>query len=220
VFADSDPDAVRRGVKHVMGNSGQSCNHPTRMLVEKSIYERAVKEAADEANKIKVDIPSKKGDHIGPVITKNQFEKIQSLIQSGIDEGASLVAGGVGRPNGMDKGYFVKPTVFTDVKNEMRIAKEEIFGPVLSIIPFETEEEAIEITNDSPYGLGNYLQTEDKEKGRRVAKQLRAGVVQINGKAPAAGTPFGGYGQSGNGREGGVWGLYEYLEVKTISGWK
>ena len=120
----------------------------------------------------------------------------------------------------MDKGYFVKPTVFTDVKNEMRIAKEEIFGPVLSIIPFETEEEAIEITNDSPYGLGNYLQTEDKEKGRRVAKQLRAGVVQINGKAPAAGTPFGGYGQSGNGREGGVWGLHEYLEVKTISGWK
>ena len=220
IFEDSYPDAVRDGVRNVMSNSGQSCDAPTRMLVEKSIYERAVKEAADEANKIKVDIPSKKGDHIGPVITKNQFEKIQSLIQSGIDEGASLVAGGVGRPNGMDKGYFVKPTVFTDVKNEMRIAKEEIFGPVLSIIPFETEEEAIEITNDSPYGLGNYLQTEDKEKGRRVAKQLRAGVVQINGKAPAAGTPFGGYGQSGNGREGGVWGLYEYLEVKTISGWK
>ncbi|MDB9825773.1 aldehyde dehydrogenase family protein [Candidatus Pelagibacter sp.] len=220
IFEDSYPDAVRDGVRNVMSNSGQSCDAPTRMLVEKSIYERAVKEAADEANKIKVDIPSKKGDHIGPVITKNQFEKIQSLIQSGIDEGASLVAGGVGRPNGMDKGYFVKPTVFTDVKNEMRIAKEEIFGPVLSIIPFETEEEAIEITNDSPYGLGNYLQTEDKEKGRRVAKQLRAGVVQINGKAPAAGTPFGGYGQSGNGREGGVWGLHEYLEVKTISGWK
>ena len=220
IFEDSYPNAVRDGVKNVMSNSGQSCDAPTRMLVEKSIYKRAVQEAADEANNIKVDIASKKGDHIGPVITKNQFEKIQSLIQSGIDEGATLVAGGAGLPEGMHKGFFVKPTVFTDVNNEMRIAKEEIFGPVLSIIPFETEEEAIAITNDSPYGLGNYLQTEDKEKGRRVAKQLRAGVVQINGKAPAAGTPFGGYGQSGNGREGGVWGLYEYLEVKTISGWK
>ena len=220
IFKDSYPDAIRDGVRNVMSNSGQSCDAPTRMLVEKSIYERAVKEAADEANKIKVDIASKKGDHIGPVITKVQFDKIQSLIQSGIDEGATLVAGGTGRPKNMDKGYFVKPTVFTDVNNEMRIAKEEIFGPVLSIIPFETEEEAIKITNDSPYGLGNYLQTEDKEKARRVAKQLRAGVVQINGIAPAAGTPFGGYGQSGNGREGGVWGLHEYLEVKTISGWK
>ena len=220
IFEDSYPNAVRDGVRNVMSNSGQSCDAPTRMLVQKSIYERAVKEAANEANSIKVDIASKKGDHIGPVITKNQFDKIQSLIQSGIDEGATLVAGGTGRPEGMDKGFFVKPTVFTDVSNEMRIAKEEIFGPVLSIIPFETEEEAVVITNDSPYGLGNYLQTEDKEKGRRVAKQLRAGVVQINGKSPAAGTPFGGYGQSGNGREGGVWGLHEYLEVKTISGWK
>ena len=220
VFSDSYPEAIRDGVRNIMSNSGQSCDAPTRMLVEKSIYERAVQEAADEANKIGVDLPSKSGDHIGPVINKTQFEKIQSLIQSGIDEGATLVAGGAGRPSNFDRGYYVKPTVFTNVKNNMRIAKEEIFGPVLSIIPFETEEEAIAITNDTPYGLGNFLQTEDKERARRVSKQLRAGVVQINGNAPDSGTPFGGYNQSGNGREGGTWGLHEYLEVKTISGWK
>jgi len=203
-----------------MSNSGQSCDAPTRMLVEKSIYERAVKEAADEANKMKVDISSKKGDHIGPVVSKTQFDKIQGLIQSGIDEGATLAAGGPNRPKGLDKGYFVQPTVFADVSNDMRIAKEEIFGPVLSIIPFETEEEAIAITNDTSYGLGNYLQTEDKEKARRVARQVRSGSVYINGKSLAEGTPYGGYKQSGNGREGGAWGLEEYLEVKTISGWK
>ena len=220
VFSDAYPEAIRDGVRNIMSNSGQSCDAPTRMLVEKSIYERAVQEAADEANKIGVDLPSKSGDHIGPVINKTQFEKIQSLIQSGIDEGATLVAGGAGRPSNFDKGYYVKPTVFTNVENNMRIAKEEIFGPVLSIIPFETEEEAIAITNDTPYGLGNFLQTEDKERARRVSKQLRAGVVQINGNAPDSGTPFGGYNRSGNGREGGTWGLHEYLEVKTISGWK
>ena len=220
VFSDAYPEAIRDGVRNIMSNSGQSCDAPTRMLVEKSIYERAVQEAADEANKIGVELPSKSGDHIGPVINKTQFEKIQSLIQSGIDEGATLVAGGAGRPSNFDRGYYVKPTVFTNVKNNMRIAKEEIFGPVLSIIPFETEEEAISITNDTPYGLGNFLQTEDKERARRVSKQLRAGVVQINGNAPDSGTPFGGYNQSGNGREGGTWGLHEYLEVKTISGWK
>ena len=220
VFADSYPDAVRDGVRNVMSNSGQSCDAPTRMLVEKSIYERAVKEAADEANKMKVDISSKKGDHIGPVVSKTQFDKIQGLIQSGIDEGATLAAGGPNRPKGLDKGYFVQPTVFADVSNDMRIAKEEIFGPVLSIMPFETEEEAIAITNDTSYGLGNYLQTEDKEKARRVARQVRSGSVYINGKSLAEGTPYGGYKQSGNGREGGAWGLEEYLEVKTISGWK
>ena len=220
IFADAYPNAVRDGVRNIMSNAGQSCDAPTRMLVEKSIYEKAVQEAADEANKIGVDLPSKPGDHIGPVINKSQFDKIQSLIQSGIDEGATLVAGGAGRPSNFEKGYYVKPTVFTNVKNEMRIAKEEIFGPVLSIIPFDSEEEAISITNDTPYGLGNFLQTEDKERARRVSKQLRAGVVQINGNAPDSGTPFGGYNQSGNGREGGTWGLHEYLEVKAISGWK
>jgi len=220
VFADSDPDAVKRGIKHVMGNSGQSCNHPTRMLVEKSIYDRAVKEAIEEANSTKVDISSKKGGHIGPVVSKIQYDKIQNLIQSGIDEGANLVAGGLNRPEGLNEGYFVKPTIFADVTNNMKIAREEIFGPVVSIIPFETEEEAISITNDTDYGLTNYVQTQDKEKAKRVAKQLRSGGVEINGFGVSGGTPFGGFKQSGNGREGGKWGLEEYLEVKAISGWK
>ena len=153
VFADSYPDAVRDGIRNVMSNSGQSCDAPTRMLVEKSIYKRAVEEAADEANKIQVDLASKSGEHIGPVISKTQYDKIQSLIKSGIDEGATLVAGGPEKPENFSKGYFIKPTVFTDVNNSMRIAKEEIFGPVLSIIPFENEEEAIKITNDTEYGL-------------------------------------------------------------------
>ena len=220
VFADSYPDAVRDGIRNIMSNSGQSCDAPTRMLVEKSIYNRAIKEAADEANKIKVDLASKSGDHIGPVISKVQFDKIQSLIQSGIDEGATLVAGGPDKPENFKKGYFIKPTVFTDVKNSMRIAKEEIFGPVLSIIPFEDEDEAIKITNDTEYGLGNYLQTEDSEKAKRVSKKLRSGIVYVNHKSADSGTPFGGYRQSGNGREGGNWGFHEYLEVKTITEWK
>ena len=220
VFADSYPDAVRDGIRNVMSNSGQSCDAPTRMLVEKSIYKRAVEEAADEAQKIKVDLASKAGEHIGPVISKTQFDKIQSLIKSGIDEGATLVAGGPDKPENFKKGYFIKPTVFTDVNNDMRIAKEEIFGPVLSIIPFENEEEAIKITNDTEYGLGNYLHTEDKETAKRVSKKLRSGIVYVNHKPADSGTPFGGYGQSGNGREGGTWGLHEYLEVKTITEWK
>ena len=219
VFADSYPNAVRDGIRNVMSNSGQSCDAPTRMLVEKSIYERAIKEAVDEANKIKVDIASKKGDHIGPVVSKVQYDKIINLIKDGISEGATLAAGGPELPSGLDKGYFIKPTLFTDVTNNMQIAKKEIFGPVLSIIPFETEEEAISITNETEYGLGNYLQTEDKEKAKRVAKKLRSGTVYINGNGADSGTPFGGYRQSGNGREGGVWGLEEFLEVKTITGW-
>tara|TARA_B100000579_G_scaffold316983_1_gene266543 strand:- start:520 stop:1950 length:1431 start_codon:yes stop_codon:yes gene_type:complete len=220
VFADSYPNAVRDGIKNVMSNSGQSCDAPTRMLVEKSIYERAIKEAADEASKMKVDLASKKGDHIGPVVSKVQYDKIINLINSGIEEGATLAAGGPELPNNLNKGYFIKPTIFTNVTNNMEIAKKEIFGPVLSIIPFNTEEEAIKITNDTEYGLGNYLQTEDKEKAKRVAKKLRSGTVYINGNGADSGTPFGGYGQSGNGREGGNWGLEEYLEVKTITGWK
>ena len=220
VFADSYPEAVRDGIRNVMSNSGQSCDAPTRMLVEKSIYQRAVTEAVDEANKINVDVASKKGDHIGPVVSKIQYDKIINLIHSGIKEGATLAAGGPELPNNLNKGYFIKPTIFTDVSNDMTIAKEEIFGPVLSIIPFETEDEAVRIVNDTSYGLGNYLQTEDKEKAHRVARKLRSGCVYINGKGADPGTPFGGYRQSGNGREGGVWGLEEYLEVKTVTGWK
>ena len=220
VFSDSYPNAVRDGIRNVMSNSGQSCDAPTRMLVEETIYERAVKEAVDEARKIKVDIASKKGDHIGPVVSKVQYDKIIKLIKDGIKEGATLAAGGPELPEGLNKGYFIKPTIFTHVTNSMQIAKKEIFGPVLSIIPFKTEDEAVKITNDTEYGLGNYLQTEDKEKAKRVAKKLRSGVVYINGNGADSGTPFGGYRQSGNGREGGTWGLEEYLEVKTITGWK
>ena len=219
VFSDSHPDAVREGVRNIMSNSGQSCDAPTRMLVEKSIYKRAIEEAADEANKIKVDIALKKGDHIGPVISQTQYDKIIDLIRSGIKEGATLLAGGAERPEGLNKGYFLKPTIFTDVSNDMRIAKEEIFGPVLSIIPFETEDEAISIVNETSYGLGNYVQTQNKVKAKRVAKKFRSGGVYINGHSADPGTPFGGYRQSGNGREGGNWGLEEYLEVKTICGW-
>ena len=220
VFADADEKAVRRGVRRVFNNSGQSCNAPTRLLVEKSIYDRAVKEAIEVAEKTDVDIANKEGRHIGPVVSKVQYDKIQNLIHEGIKEGAKLVAGGPDRPAHLNKGYFVKPTVFVDVNNEMTIAKEEIFGPVVSIIPFSTEEEAIKISNDTAYGLTNYIQTKDTNKAQRVARQLRSGMVEINGVGFADGSPFGGYKQSGNGREGGKWGIEEFLEVKSISGWK
>ena len=220
VFADADEKAVRRGVRRVFNNSGQSCNAPTRLLVEKSIYDRAVKEAIEVAEKTDVDIANKEGRHIGPVVSKVQYDKIQNLIHEGIKEGAKLVAGGPDRPAHLNKGYFVKPTVFVDVNNEMTIAKEEIFGPVVSIIPFSTEEEAIKISNDTAYGLTNYIQTKDTNKAQRVARQLRSGMVEINGVGFADGSPFGGYKQSGNGREGGKWGIEEFLEVKSISGWE
>ena len=220
VFSDADEKAVKRGVRRVFNNSGQSCNAPTRLLVEKSIYERAVKEAIEVAEKTTVDVANKEGKHIGPVVSKVQYDKIQNLINKGVKEGAKLVAGGPDRPSHLNKGYFVKPTVFADVNNEMTIAKEEIFGPVVSIIPFSTEEEAIKISNDTAYGLTNYIQTNDTDKAHRVARQLRSGMVEINGAGFADGSPFGGYKQSGNGREGGKWGIEEFLEVKSISGWK
>lgn len=219
VFADADEKAVVRGVRHCFMNSGQSCNAPTRMLVERSAYEQAVQTAIDVASKTEVNQASLEGRHIGPVVSDVQFDKIQQLIQQGIDEGARLVAGGTGKPEGMTDGYFVRPTVFADVTNEMTIAREEIFGPVLCIIPFDTEEEAIRIANDSPYGLTHYVQTQDGEKANRVARQLRAGMVQMNGEALGGGAPFGGYKQSGIGREGGPWGLEEFLEVKVVTGW-
>ena len=220
VFADADEKAIKRGVRRVFNNSGQSCNAPTRLLVEESIYERAVKEAIEVAEKTQVDAANKEGRHIGPVVSKIQYDKIQNLINKGIEEGAKLVAGGLDRPSHLKKGYFVKPTVFSNVNNEMTIAKEEIFGPVVSIIPFSNEEEAIKISNDTAYGLTNYIQTNDTKKAQRIARQLRSGMVEINGVSFADGSPFGGYKQSGNGREGGKWGIEEFLEVKSISGWK
>ena len=219
VFADSDEKAVRRGALHCFNNTGQSCNAPTRMLVERSIYDQAVETAAATAQGLEVGPAGSNGRHIGPAVSASQFEKIQNLIQVGIDEGARLVAGGPGRPDGMNRGYFCRPTVFADVNNEMTIAREEIFGPVLSIIPFETEEEAIRIANDTPYGLTNYVQSGDDARRNRMALALRSGMVEMNGQPRGAGAPFGGVKASGNGREGGVWGLEDFCEVKAVSGW-
>ncbi|MGR3586486.1 MAG: aldehyde dehydrogenase family protein, partial [Pseudooceanicola nanhaiensis] len=219
IFDDADDAAVKRGVLHMMNNSGQSCNAPSRMLVQKGIYDKTVEAAAEIAGKVTVGSAHEDGKHIGPVVNASQFEKIQDLIQKGIDEGARLVAGGTGKPEGMNRGYFVKPTVFADVNNQMTIAREEIFGPVLTIIPFETEEEAVEIANDTPYGLTNYVQTQDGEKANRMSLKLRSGMVEMNGKPRGAGAPFGGMKMSGNGREGGVWGLEDFMEVKAVSGW-
>ncbi len=219
IFADADEKAVKRGAAHCFNNSGQSCNAPTRMLVERPIYEKAVEIAAETANNTAVDIASKEGRHIGPVVSELQYNKIQGLIETGIKEGARLAAGGPGRPEGTNRGYFVRPTVFADVTNEMTIAREEIFGPVLSIIPFDTEEEALTIANATVYGLTNYVQTQDGERANRMARRLRSGMVEMNGTSRGAGAPFGGVKQSGNGREGGVWGLEEFLEVKAVSGW-
>jgi aldehyde dehydrogenase (NAD+) len=162
---------------------------------------------------------SQEGRGIGPVVSEVQFDKIQALIQTGIDEGARLVAGGTGRPGHLNRGFFVRPTVFADVTPDMTIYREEIFGPVLSIIPFDTEEEAVKMANDTDYGLTNYIQTTDKDRLRRVARQLRSGMVECNGKGFGKGSPFGGFKQSGSGREGGVWGIHEFLEVKAVSDW-
>ena len=219
IFKDADAEAIERGAFRCFRNSGQSCNAPTRMLVEKSIYNEAIEKLRKYANEFKVDDPNKNGEHIGPVISETQFNKIQGLIQKGIDEGAKLVAGGIGKPKGLIDGYYVKPTVFADVKNDMEIARTEIFGPVLSVIPFETEEEAIKIANDTDYGLTNYIQTQDNDKVQRVARKLRSGMVDVNGAGIAVDAPFGGFKHSGIGREAGKEGLLEFLEVKSVGGW-
>ena len=219
IFADADDKAVKRGVLHMMNNTGQSCNAPSRMMVEASIYDQAVETAKEVAEKVAVGSAHEEGRHIGPVVNELQWTKIQGLIEKGISEGARLVAGGPGRPEGFNKGYSVRPTVFADVTNDMTIAREEIFGPVLSIMKFETEEEAVEVANDTPYGLTNYVQTGDPARANRLARQLRSGMVEMNGQSRAAGSPFGGMKQSGNGREGGIYGIEDFLEVKAVSGW-
>ena len=219
IFKDADPEAIERGALRCFRNSGQSCNAPTRMLVEKSMYNDAVERLKKYTENFEVGDPKKEGEHIGPVISETQYNKIQTLIKKGMDEGAKLVAGGPGKPEGFDKGYFVKPTVFADVNNNMEIARTEIFGPVLSVMPFETEEEAIKIANDTPYGLTNYIQTTDKEKVKRVARKLRSGMVDVNGAGIAVDAPFGGFKHSGIGREAGEHGLEEFLEVKSVGGW-
>ena len=219
IFADADENAVKRGVRHMMDNTGQSCNAPSRMLVERPIYDRAVEIAAKVASETRVGSAHDEGRHIGPVVNKRQWDQIQSYIQKGIDEGARLVAGGPGLPDGFNRGFYVKPTVFADVRPGMTIEREEIFGPVLSMIPFDTEEEAVEIANDTPYGLTNYVQTQDGARRNRLALKLKSGMVQMNGNSRALGSPFGGVKASGRAREGGIWGIEEFLEVKAISGW-
>ena len=208
--------SITNGVIHVMGNSGQSCNAPTRMLVPKSRHDEAITIAKSALEKVKVGDPLDLNSNLGPLVSKNQFDKVQKLIKKGIEEGANLVAGGTGRPNGYEKGFYARPTIFGNVSNQMVIAKEEIFGPVLVIIPYDDLEEAISIANDTIYGLAAYVTGEDREKCLEISRELRAGQISINYGSSGPSAPFGGYKQSGNGREKAEWGLTEFLEVKAI----
>jgi aldehyde dehydrogenase (NAD+) len=220
ILDDADfQTAVAGGVNGCFVNSGQSCNAPTRMLVPASRQAEAAAIAKAAAEKMKVGDPFGDGIKLGPVVSAVQFNKIQGLIQKGIDEGAELVAGGVGRPDGLASGFYVKPTVFANVRNDMAIAREEIFGPVLAIIPYDTEEDAVAIANDTPYGLSGYVSSGDLDHARRVASRLRTGNVHINGAQASFDAPFGGYKQSGNGREWGVDGFEEFLETKAVIGY-
>jgi aldehyde dehydrogenase (NAD+) len=220
ILEDADVAAsVAAGVRQCFMNSGQSCNAPTRMLVPASRHEEACRVAAATAAQIKVGDPFAEGTVIGPVASEAQFKKIQGLIQKGIDEGATLVAGGPGRPDGLTRGCYVKPTVFGGVRNDMTIARDEIFGPVLAILPYQDEEDAIRIANDTVYGLSGYVYSGNIDNARRVARRLRTGMVHLNGAPTDINAPFGGYKQSGNGREWGRDGLKEFLETKAVMGY-
>jgi aldehyde dehydrogenase (NAD+) len=220
ILDDTDFEtAVKDGVQACFRNSGQSCNAPTRMLVPRSKMAQAIAAAEKTAEATKVGDPLAEGHHIGPLASKAQFDKVQRLIHAGIAEGARLIAGGPERPEGMGKGYFVKPTIFADVRNDMTIAREEIFGPVLCMIPYEDENDAVRIANDTPYGLSGFVSAGDIERARRVAKRIRSGNVHINNARVDFGGCFGGYKQSGNGREWGEAGLAEFLELKAIFGY-
>ena len=220
ILEDADlSKLIASGTAHCFNNTGQSCNAPTRMLVPLTKMQEAAAVAKGVAEKVKPGDPRSAETTMGPVVNRVQWEKIQGLIKKGIDEGATLVTGGVGRPDGLNKGYYVRPTVFADVSNDMTIAREEIFGPVLSIIGYKDEEDAVRIANDTPYGLAGYVSSGDVERARRVARRMRAGNVNINGAANERAAPFGGYKQSGNGREWGRFGVEEYLEVKAVAGW-
>lgn len=219
VFADCNlEERVTQSVAECMFNTGQSCDAPTRLLVERACYDEVVEIARRAAASTQVGDPEAEGDHIGPLFDEIQFDRVQNMIQVGIEEGAKLIAGGLGRPEGFDVGWFVQPTIFADVDNTMRVAREEIFGPVLVIIPFDAEEEAIAIANDTPYGLAAYVQTGNSDRAARLSRALRAGAVHINGGAYEYGSPFGGYKASGNGREGGMMGLEDFLETKMVHG--
>ena len=217
VFADCDlQEKVTASVNECMFNTGQSCDAPTRLLVEKKCYAEVLEIAKQAAENISLGDPTKEGDHLGPLFDKIQYDRVQTMIKIGIDEGVTLLTGGLGKPEGFETGWYTKPTIFADVTNDKRVAQEEIFGPVLVIIPFEDEADAIKIANDTPYGLAAYMQTGSKERADRVARQLRAGAVHVNGAGYNYGSPFGGYKQSGNGREGGDMGIEDYLETKTL----
>jgi aldehyde dehydrogenase (NAD+) len=220
ILPDADLEvAVTKGVEGCFGNSGQSCDAPTRMLVPRALHEHALAIAKKSAEGHKVGDPKAEGTVLGPVVSQIQFDKIQRLIEAGIREGAKLVAGGMGRPEGLNRGYYIRPTVFGDVKNSMTIAREEIFGPVLSILPYDSEEEAVEIANDTPYGLAAFVASKDVKHARKVARQLRAGTVNINYPDWDTSAPFGGYKQSGNGREYADWAIHDFLEIKGIVGY-
>ena len=220
ILPDADlKKAVADGVRNCFRNSGQSCNAPTRMFVPRDQHADAVAVAREAAESVKVGPPDGADTGIGPVVSETQFNKIQRLIETGVKEGATLVTGGPGRPAGLDRGYYVKPTVFADVKPDMTIAREEIFGPVLSILPYDTEQQVIDLANDSVYGLAGYVSSGNPENARRVASELRAGQITINGAPGDVAAPFGGYKQSGNGREWGKYGFEEFLEVKAVMGY-
>ena len=220
VLEDADLEkAVTGGVMHMFQNTGQSCNAPSRMLVPRAKLAEAEAIAAKVAEKVKVGDPAADGTTMGPVVSEVQFNKIQGLIEKGIAEGARVVAGGPGRPEGISKGYFVRPTVFSGATNDMTIAREEIFGPVLTMIPYDTEEEAISVANDTPYGLAGYVQSGNIDHARAVAARIRAGNVNINGASGGFDVPFGGYKQSGNGREWGAHGFTDFLEIKAVAGY-
>jgi aldehyde dehydrogenase (NAD+) len=220
ILDDADLEsAVKEGVQSCFRNTGQSCNAPTRMLVPRPKMAEVVSIAKRAAEATKSDDPFTDGTSIGPLASKTQFDKVQAMIKKGIEEGAKLIAGGPGRPEGKTKGYYVRPTVFADVQNHMAIAREEIFGPVLCILPYDDEEDAVRIANDTPYGLSGYVASGDLEHSRRVAKRIRSGNVHINGARLDFGGCFGGYKQSGNGREWGEAGLEEFLELKAIFGY-
>ncbi len=220
ILPDADfATAVAKGVEGCFGNSGQSCDAPTRMLVPQERHDEALAVAKKAAEAHKVGDPKAEGTVLGPVVSEIQFNKIQRLIEAGISEGATLVTGGTGRPEGLNRGYYVRPTVFGNVRPDMTIAREEIFGPVLSIIPYKSEEQAIEIANDTVYGLAAYVQSKDIDHARKVARQLRAGQVNLNYPDWDTFAPFGGYKQSGNGREYADWGIHDFLEVKGIVGY-
>jgi aldehyde dehydrogenase (NAD+) len=212
--------AVAQGVRSMMTNTGQSCNAPSRMFVPRSMHDKAAEIAGAVAKTVKVLPPDKsEPGAIGPLANANQFAKVQGLIQKGIDEGAKVMAGGVGRPDGLNRGYYVKPTVFAGATNDMTIAREEIFGPVLTMIPYDNEDHAIQMANDTVYGLSGYVQSASLDRARKVAKRLRTGMVHINGAGGDNKAPFGGYKQSGNGREWGEYGMEEFLEAKSIFGY-